>query len=80
MCTLAGGIQGPHVEDVNALHLSDKFQTLETGGVLNVAGDGSGLGTGGNEVLLSVDLCSNDGQSAWFLTVVEASDGVGLSE
>ena len=55
--TLPGGIEGPHVEDVNALHLSDEFKTLETSGLLEVGGNGTGLSTGGDEVLLGLDLC-----------------------
>lgn len=54
--SLPGGIEGPHVEDVNALHLSDEFKTLETSGLLDVGGDGTGLSTGGDEVLLGLDL------------------------
>lgn len=54
--TLAGGIKGTHVEDVNALHLSDEFQTLETGGLLEIGGNGTGLGTGSKEVVLDLDL------------------------
>ena len=56
--TLARGIKGSHVEDINALHLSDKFQTLETSGVLDVDGDGTGLSTRGDEVVFGLDLCS----------------------
>ena len=56
--TLAGGVKGTHVEDVDALHLSDKLETLETGGLDVVGGDGSGLGSRGNQVLLGLDLCS----------------------
>lgn len=54
--TLAGGIKGTHVEDVNALHLSDEFQTLETGGLLDIGGNGTGLGTRSEEVILGLDL------------------------
>jgi hypothetical protein len=54
--TLAGGIKGTHVEDVNALHLSDEFQTLETGGLLEIGGDCTGLSTRGEEVVLDLDL------------------------
>jgi hypothetical protein len=55
--TLSGSIEGSHIEDVNALHLSDKFQTLKTGGLLNVRGDGTGLSTRRNEVLFTLDIC-----------------------
>ena len=56
--TLAGGVQGTHVENVDALHLSDELQTLETGGLDEVGRDGTGLGTGGEKVILALDLCS----------------------
>jgi hypothetical protein len=55
--TLSGSIEGSHVEDVNALHLSDKFQTLKTGGLLDVRRDGAGLSTRSNEVLFTLDIC-----------------------
>lgn len=58
--TLAGGIQGTHVEDVDALHLSDELETLETGGLEVVGRDGTGLGTRGNQVILDLDLCSDE--------------------
>lgn len=54
--TLAGGIKGTHVEDVNALHLSHKLQTLETGGLVDIGGNGTGLGTRSKEVILALDL------------------------
>ena len=54
--TLPGSIQRPHVEDVNSLHLSDKLETLETGGLLKVGRDGAGLRTGREEVLFGLDL------------------------
>lgn len=59
--TLAGGVQGTHVEDIDALHLSDELQTLETGGLAEVGRNGTGLGTGGNEIFLRVDFCRFDG-------------------
>lgn len=55
--TLAGSIQRTLVEDVDALHLTDELETLETGGLDVVGRDGTGLGTGGDQVLLSLDLC-----------------------
>lgn len=54
--TLAGGIKGTHVEDVDTLHLSDELQTLETGGLVDIGGNGTGLGTWSKEVLLALDL------------------------
>lgn len=52
------GIQGLHVEDVNTLHLAQNLQTLDTSGLLQVGGDGAGLGTGSHEVVDGLDVCS----------------------
>ena len=49
------GIQGPHVEDVNTLHLAQDLQTLDTSGLLEVSGDGAGLGTGPDKVVDGLD-------------------------
>jgi hypothetical protein len=57
--TEAAGVQGPHVEEVNALHLSKKFKTLETCGLFGIGGNGSGLRTRGQKVLSSLDLCTH---------------------
>lgn len=54
--TLSACVEGLHVEDVDALHLSEDFETLETGGLVNVGGDGTGLGTRGHQVMLVLDL------------------------
>lgn len=58
--TLARGVQGAHVEDVDALHLAENLETLETGGLLEVGRDGSGGGTGATKVVLRLDLCAID--------------------
>lgn len=55
--TLAGSIKRPHVEHVNAPHLSEQFQTLKTGGLLEIAGDLTGLTTGGEEVIFGLHIC-----------------------
>lgn len=55
-CSFPGGIQGPHVEDVDTLHLSENLQTLLTGGLLEVGGDGTRLGTGSQEVGSALDV------------------------
>jgi hypothetical protein len=49
-------VEGLHVENVDTLHLSEDFETLETGGLVDVGGDGTGLGTGGHKVMLVYDL------------------------
>lgn len=54
--TLSACVEGLHVEDVDALHLSEDFETLETGGLVNVGGDGTGLGTSGHKVMVVLDL------------------------
>lgn len=53
---LPAGIERAHVEDVHALHLSEDFETLETGGLLEIGGHGTGLGALGEEVVLGGDL------------------------
>lgn len=50
------GVQGAHVEDVNTLHLSEDFETLETGGLLEIGRDGTGGGTRSDKVVLSLDI------------------------
>lgn len=56
--TLAGSIQRLQVKDVNALHFTDEFETLETGGLFDIGRDGTGLSTGGDEVFFGLDLYS----------------------
>jgi hypothetical protein len=56
--SLARGVQGAHVKDVDVLHLSENLQTLQTGGLLEVGRDGSGGGTGTEQVGLGADLCA----------------------
>ena len=34
--------QGLHVEDVDALHFAEDFETLETGRLFEIGGDGAG--------------------------------------
>jgi hypothetical protein len=55
--TEAAGVQWPHVEDVNALHLSEDFETLETGGLLGIGRNRTRLCTGREKVGFSLDLC-----------------------
>lgn len=55
-CALAAGIQRPHVEDVDALHLSENLETLNTGGLLEIGGDGTGGGTRTAEVIYGLDV------------------------
>ena len=55
--TKTAGIQGPHVENVNALHLAHDLQTLETRGLLEVGRNGAGLRALGDEVRLAGYVC-----------------------
>lgn len=55
--TLSARVEGLHVKDVDALHLSEDFETLETGSLVDIGGDGTGLSTGTEEVGLGRDLC-----------------------
>lgn len=64
---LAAGIEGAHVENVDTLHLSEDFETLETSRLLEVGRDGAGLGTRSQQVVLSLDLCTQDNLSAFTL-------------
>lgn len=54
--TETAGVQWPHVEDIDALHLSEDFQTLQTGGLFGVGRNGTGLRTGGKQVSLARNL------------------------
>lgn len=60
----AGSVKRAHVEDVDSLHLTENLQTLETGGLLKIGGDGTGGGTRTEEILLSLDLCKVEASSA----------------
>jgi len=54
--TEAASIQRLHVEDVNALHLSQDFETLQTGSLFEVGRHGTGLRTRRQKISLSLDL------------------------
>jgi hypothetical protein len=49
--------QWSHVEDINALHLSEDFETFETSGLLEIGGNGTWSGTRGQQIGLGLDLC-----------------------
>jgi hypothetical protein len=53
----AGSVKRAHIEDIDTLHLTENLQTLETGGLLEIGRDGTGGGTGTEEVLVGLDLC-----------------------
>lgn len=50
-------VQRAHVEDINALHLSEDFQTLQTSGLLDIGRDGTSGSTGSDKVILGLDIC-----------------------
>lgn len=52
----ARGVQRPHIKDVNALHLAENFETLETSRLLNVGGNGAVGSTGAPQVVNVLDL------------------------
>lgn len=54
---LARSIQRPHVEDIDALHLAENLETLDTGRLLQVRGHGTLLGTGAEKVIYGLDIC-----------------------
>ena len=55
--TDTASVQRPHVEHVDALHLAENFQTLQTGSLLKVGRDGTGGTTRREKVVLILDLC-----------------------
>jgi hypothetical protein len=65
--TLPAGIKRAHVEDIHALHLSKNFQTLKTGGLLEIGRHGTRLGTFGQKIGLGSDLYRTRGVSRVYL-------------
>lgn len=61
-CTFSASIQRFHVEDVNALHFAENFETFEAGRLVKVGGDGAGFGAGGKEVIHCSDICAAEGR------------------
>lgn len=64
------GIQWPHVEDVDTLHLSENLKTLNTGGLLEVGRDGTGGSTGADEIIYGLDVCEDGTVSVEFVVIV----------
>lgn len=58
--TETAGVQWPHVEDIDTLHLSENFETLKTGRLLGIGRNGTGLRTRGQKVLLGLDFYRSD--------------------
>ena len=57
ICTFPAGVQRFHIEDVDALHFAEDFETLEAGGLVEVGGDGARFGAGREEVFFCSDFC-----------------------
>ena len=53
--TLPASIKRAHVEDINTLHLSKNFETLETGGLFGIRGNSTRLSTGREKVGFGLD-------------------------
>jgi hypothetical protein len=56
--------QWPHIEDVDALHLSEDFQALKASGLLEIRGDRAGFCSGGNQVFHRLDLYTHESDPA----------------
>lgn len=63
--TGAGSIQWLHVENINAIHLSEDFQTLKTGGLLEIGWNGANWGSWWTKVGLGLDLCLSSALILW---------------
>lgn len=50
-------IQRAHVENIDALHLTQNLKTLQTSGLFKIGGNGARLGAGAEKVFLAADLC-----------------------
>ena len=57
-CTFARSIQRLHVEDINTLHLSKNFQSLQTSRLLKIRWDGARCCSGRKQIGLSLDFCT----------------------
>jgi len=55
-CSFSTGVQWSHVEHVNSLHLSENLESLKTGGLFEVGGNGTGLTSRWEKVLFALDL------------------------
>lgn len=58
--SLTAGIERAHIEDIDTLHLSQDFQSLQTGGLFKIGGNGTRLGTRAEQVVLRLDLCKGN--------------------
>lgn len=57
-CAQSAGVQRPHVEDVDPLHLTQHLESLETGRLFEIRRDRAWCRTGGQEVCLACDFCT----------------------
>jgi len=53
----AGGVQRPHVKDVDTLDFTEDLKTLETRGLIIIRRDLSRGGAGGDKILFCFNLC-----------------------
>jgi hypothetical protein len=72
--TSAVGGQGPHVENVNTLHLSEDFETFETGCLFEIGWHGTRLSTRWEKIRLGLDLCMTAMSVAAVLPVLSGAD------
>lgn len=75
--SLAGSIKRLHIEHVNAPHLSEQFQSLKTGSLLEITGNLTGLTSGGKEVIFGLHLFVWDNLSRDLELAVIARHGRG---
>ena len=68
-CAHPRGVERPHVEDVHAVHLTEKFEAFETSGLVVVCWDGANGSSWGDEVRVGFDFCWLEKKrvSAWML-------------
>lgn len=53
----AAGIKRAHVENVNTLHFTEDFQTLQTSSLLEIGRNGTGARARAEKVFLTLDIC-----------------------
>lgn len=72
-CTLENGLLS--VENIDTFHLTQNLETFQTGGLVNVGGDGTWLGTGTDQRVGAVDLGQVFGSFIFHLGVEDDSAG-----
>jgi hypothetical protein len=59
--TFSRRIERLHVKDIDTLHLSQDFESLETSGLIQIGRDRTDCRTGTDQIILGFDLC----ESSW---------------